>query len=129
MNHNRVKLAILGLVHLIFIFLLWSRKLEPTDPSLIFNTVLDAYMIALFIGVVLFLLSVATNFWAFVTTGFMMLVAAKLAYVCTFFYTSILATPAASDKTVERVSFIMQICLYIFLSALLIAWIVFQQEN
>jgi hypothetical protein len=123
-----LKLPVLLLVQLISILLFWNSRYDEIGPGFIFTVTLNAFLISLVIGFVLFLFSLTIEIGSFVSTGVAMVLVSVIAYISTFFYTGVLASPTASPKTIAQASLIMQACMYCILTVLMVVWILNEKD-
>ena len=123
-----LKLPVLLLVQLISILLFWNSRYDEIGPGFIFTVTLNAFLISLVIGFLLFLFSLTIEIGSFVSTGVAMVLVSVIAYISTFFYTGVLASPTASPKTIAQASLIMQACMYCILTVLMVVWILNEKD-
>jgi hypothetical protein len=123
-----LKLPVLLLVQLISILLFWNSRYDEIGPGFIFTVTLNAFLISLVIGFVLFLFSLTIEIGSFVSTGVAMVLVSVIAYISTFFYTGVLASPTASPKTIAQASLVMQACMYCILTVLMVVWILNEKD-
>jgi len=123
-----LKLPVLLLVQLISILLFWISRYDEIGPGFIFTVTLNAFLISLVIGFLLFLFSLTIEIGSFVSTGVAMVLVSVIAYISTFFYTGVLASPTASPKTIAQASLIMQACMYCILTVLMVVWILNEKD-
>lgn len=123
-----LKLPVLLLVQLISILLFWNSRYDEIGPGFILTVTLNAFLISLVIGFVLFLFSLTIEIGSFVSTGVAMVLVSVIAYISTFFYTGVLASPTASPKTIGQASLIMQACMYCILTVLMVVWILNEKD-
>jgi len=123
-----LKLPVLLLVQLISILLFWNSRYDEIGPGFIFTVTLNAFLISLVIGFVLFLFSLTIEIRSFVSTGVAMVLVSVIAYISTFFYPGVLASPTASPKTIAQASLIMQACMYCILTVLIVVWILNEKD-
>ena len=123
-----LKLPVLLLVQLISILLFWNSRYDEIGPGFIFTVTLNAFLISLVIGFLLFLFSLTIEIGSFVSTGVAMVLVSVIAYISTFFYTGVLASPTASPKTIAQASLIMQASMYCILTVLMVVWILNEKD-